>query len=978
MKQRMQFTPKKRGIPDPMAQRMVELDALNAMTMVINQSVELDTLLDVAVSQVFQPLGYEQLAIILDTIGNNELTIAASRGLSDFSSILDLGRCVIELENSSERILNLQDLPIENEYVRQSSETSQLIFSIPLIGSSGLLGLILIGNNSNDHLDRETEKLLFSLGRQIAVGLEKVSLIEETQNWAAQLEKRVDQKTATISLVNALNEALNRDDPLENIITQVNQTLQKTFGAVATSIETIDRDQNHFGTGKSHFQEKYFERNNPSQVENNPDSLRIFSHDNLYRDILKSGQPRQFSDPVSILQLTEITTELKLKELGEKTSVYIIPLISKNSPLGLLKILRGTPFNAFEETQLSVISNQFATIIERKLTEEKLMEHDLRYRELYDSAPAAYFAVGTDGLIHRANQGALNLLGYSLEELENRPILDLCANTPAGKNRAKQVFSRFIAGDCIRDEELQMCTADNDYIWISLSIDPVLGDKGDILEGRSIAVDITARKIAERQLHLQSTALEVAANAIAITDTNGTIQWANQAFIDLTDYAREDIGTKNLNLLPSSQHETYPELWAKVKAGEIWSGEITNRRKDSSEYIIEMTITPVEDEDGEITHFIAIKQDISERAHAQKELQRQVEELKALHKFATHGVEIVDEDVLIEMATEIIDEQMGPNNFGVLLVNEQLDVLQHHHSYQRVSESQSYLEIPIGAGITGQVALTGEPLRVADIRTEANYIEAYRDIQSEICVPLRIGERIIGVINAESIIRDRFSKADQRFLSTLAAQLATAIERVRFYNSESKRRQIYETLVQSLDTLNSTLQLDDVLRVILEELSKVLHHDTATVQLQTNGKVEIVSSRGFNYPERVEGLLLPMDLQFPSHKVIENGEPLSVSDIVEDFPSRQDSLYISESEQVRSWLGLPLIVKNNSIGMIAVERTRIDPFLPDDINLAMAFANQAASAIENARLFSEADKRLQRLASLRNIDQAISNSLDPD
>jgi two-component system NtrC family sensor kinase len=139
-----------------------------------------------------------------------------------------------------------------------------------------------------------------------------------------------------------------------------------------------------------------------------------------------------------------------------------------------------------------------------------------------------------------------------------------------------------------------------------------------------IATDITERKKAEEELRLQSAALHAAANAIVITDKNGTIEWVNPAFTALTGYsAKEVIGSTPREVLKSSvhSHAFFTQLWDTLLAGEVWRGEITNRHKDGTLYPEGQTITPVKDASGEITHFIAIKRDLTEQRKLEAQLQ---------------------------------------------------------------------------------------------------------------------------------------------------------------------------------------------------------------------------------------------------------------------------------------------------------------------------------------------------------------------
>ncbi|MFQ6606090.1 MAG: PAS domain S-box protein, partial [Fidelibacterota bacterium] len=139
-------------------------------------------------------------------------------------------------------------------------------------------------------------------------------------------------------------------------------------------------------------------------------------------------------------------------------------------------------------------------ITERKRAEEKLKESERMFRDLYENAPNAYFSVGIDGHIRRCNHQAGELLGYPVDQLVGRPVLDLYADTPCGKAKAKQVLKRFKAGEVVQNEELQMQKADGTPIWISLTVNAIKDGQGRVVESRSMAVDITERKRVEERV----------------------------------------------------------------------------------------------------------------------------------------------------------------------------------------------------------------------------------------------------------------------------------------------------------------------------------------------------------------------------------------------------------------------------------------------------------------------------------------------
>ena len=164
------------------------------------------------------------------------------------------------------------------------------------------------------------------------------------------------------------------------------------------------------------------------------------------------------------------------------------------------------------------------------------------------------------------------------------------------------------------------------FLRVHAEVDPEI-TKDLIAFADQIAISIAAAWD-QRKIRLHLTALESAANAIVITGPDGVIQWVNPAFAEVTGYSSEEAIGRKPSLLKSGSHGPafYRQMWSTIGAGMVWRGELHNRRKDGSIYIDEQTITPVRDADGQITNFIAVKQDITAKKR-QEDLIRHV----ALH-----------------------------------------------------------------------------------------------------------------------------------------------------------------------------------------------------------------------------------------------------------------------------------------------------------------------------------------------------------
>jgi PAS domain S-box-containing protein len=172
------------------------------------------------------------------------------------------------------------------------------------------------------------------------------------------------------------------------------------------------------------------------------------------------------------------------------------------------------------------------------------------------------------------------------------------------------------------DVRTSMNLGADDYLQKPFSMEQLLAAVQARLrrqEGIHLASEAERALVAEK-LRLLTTALESAANSIAIADCRGNILWVNHAFTTLTGYTSPEAVGQKPHLLKSGQQsrQFYADLWAAISAGNVWQGELVNKRKDGSYYDVEMTITPVRGTNGEVENFIAIQQDVSERKRSEK------------------------------------------------------------------------------------------------------------------------------------------------------------------------------------------------------------------------------------------------------------------------------------------------------------------------------------------------------------------------
>ena len=248
----------------------------------------------------------------------------------------------------------------------------------------------------------------------------------------------------------------------------------------------------------------------------------------------------------------------------------------------------------------------------------ELQASEERFRQMFERHDSPMLLIEpVSGTIVDANPAAEHFYGYPVSSLRTMNIASINMLPPeqiaAERTRAEREERNFF----IFPHRL----ASGDIRTVEVHSSPVS------VEGRtllfSIVHDVTERYAMESHLRLKDSALDAAANAMLITDPHGSIVWANKAFTDLTGYTAEDaIGQTPRELAKSGSQDDmfYRQLWSTVLAGHVWRGELVNRRRDGSTYDEEMTITPVFDDGGRITHFIAVKQDISARKKVEQEI----------------------------------------------------------------------------------------------------------------------------------------------------------------------------------------------------------------------------------------------------------------------------------------------------------------------------------------------------------------------
>jgi PAS domain S-box-containing protein len=246
----------------------------------------------------------------------------------------------------------------------------------------------------------------------------------------------------------------------------------------------------------------------------------------------------------------------------------------------------------------------------RKLNEEALKKSEELYRKLVEKMPDGVYKSTSAGKFVSVNPAMVTILGYdSLEELM---AIDIKNELYFNSEERKRLVANLTEGGFA---VFRLKRKDGSEIWVEDHSWYNKDEKGDILYHEGVLRDVTDRMRVEHKLKILSRAVEQNPASIVITDTLGQIEYVNPKFTASTGYSFNEVLGENPRILKSGSiaSSEYKEMWDILLAGGEWRGEFKNKKKNGEEYFEDALISPIKDETGKITHYLAVKEDITEK-----------------------------------------------------------------------------------------------------------------------------------------------------------------------------------------------------------------------------------------------------------------------------------------------------------------------------------------------------------------------------
>jgi PAS domain S-box-containing protein len=724
-----------------------------------------------------------------------------------------------------------------------------------------------------------------------------------------------------------------------------------------------------------------------------------------------AGWVVQHGEPVIVPDVSEDTRWFGDfdQESGLTTgSILCVPLQTKGQTIGAIEVMNKES-GSFDQEDLRSLTSMAAPaataietarlydqaqkeITERRRVEEALQESETRLKTILDSLQIGVVIVDakTHALVD-ANPVAIGMIGAPKEKIVGHICHKFTCPAEVGKCPITDL------GQAVDKAERVLINANGEVIPILKTVTPtILSGREHLIES---FIDITERKAVEEALRVSEErfALAVQGSNDGIWDwdiQNNSLYWSPR-LKEMLGYADDeldiDFDTFDSLLHPDDRERIGAAIDAHLKDQVPYDVEERLRAKSGEYHWFRARGQAIWDETGQPLRMTGSITDITERKQAEAERERlltaleyRAAQLQTAAEVSGAASSILDPDELIQQVVDLVRERFDLYYAGLFLLDEERRFAVLHagtgEAGRKMLEAGHKLEVG-GESMIGWCVANKQARIALDVGEEAVRFDnpLLPETRSEMALPLVSRGQVIGAMTIQSAQSAAFSEEDITVLQTMADQLANAIENARLFEETSERTQEVTALAEMGRQVASTLQLDAVLDAIMDACLELFQVQQACfIMMDEDGYLRMRRHHGLS-EEFVRSIVGRPGEGFYG-KAYQSGEAILVKDAREQLdPTTAEAVL---REEVTSFVHVPVKVKGETVAVMNLTSLREDRrFNERDLEGLSAFADQAAIAIENARLFEETQQtsflmglRVKELACLSDIGRKIEET----
>ncbi|MEA5078103.1 MAG: PAS domain S-box protein, partial [Anaerolineaceae bacterium] len=573
--------------------------------------------------------------------------------------------------------------------------------------------------------------------------------------------------------------------------------------------------------------------------------------------------------------------------------------------------------------------------------------------------PYAVMTSDKEGKVTFINKAFTELTGFCAEETIGKNPREFLKSGRQSAEYYKEMYTKIMIGEPWEGYLTNVRKNGETYFEHEM-IYPIKNNQGEVESFLTIKRDVTANQKNIQLFEQLNKVVEQSSELVYVTDKNGIIDYVNPAFQKITGYSNDEVIGKTPQILKSGLHSVkeYQEIWRTIASGNVLRKVIVNTKKNGDVYYQETTITPITDVDGEVTHYVATGNDITQRMLEEQESQNRLHYLEAIYAVSAT---LSPAKTLNELLEKLLDEilKLMKMNLGDICL------LDDKKNFVSLAQTKGYgrfenriLSEKISMGIFNKVINSRQPYISKNYKTDTELNVSLREYLPEnlagITLPILKAGESIGTITLSYPASRTLSESEVSMLIALAEIAGNAIQRISLRQQTEQQLDFVRSMREIDQMILSSMDLNLSFEIILTHVLNQLKVDAASILIfdTYSNRLDFKYGKGFNSSEIDKSSLYVFESL--AGQAAFDREPVFVKDLQTLNNHKIEPL--TSIEGFKSYYSTPLIIKGEVKGVLEFfNRSTMDP---DEIwvDMANTLAYQTAITLDTFAMFTGLQK----------------------